>query len=342
VKITLGELSDLLGAELHGDPEFLIEGCATLPHASSNQLSFIYNTKYTPALSNTKAGVVILSKPFLVDCPVNALVVDDPYLSYAKAATILTKKDSLNGSIHSSASISSSAVIAENSVISPNVFIGDNVVIQGGCVIGPGCVIQNDVNIGEFASLVANVTLGSSTVIGKHFIANPGAVIGSDGFGYAPEKDTKAWFKIPQLGKVVIGDNVEVGSNTTIDRGALDDTIIGNGVKIDNQVMIAHNVHIGDHTAIAGCVGIAGSAAIGKHCTLAGGVGIVGHISITDNVHVTGMTMVTHSIKEAGAYSSGTPFQKNSDWLKNAVRFKQLDKLTKKINTLIKSQKGST
>ncbi|PHS71297.1 MAG: UDP-3-O-(3-hydroxymyristoyl)glucosamine N-acyltransferase [Cycloclasticus sp.] len=341
MNITLGELSDLLGAEIHGDSTRVVKGCATLSNANSNQLSFIYNTKYIPALSNTKAGVVILSEPFLVDCPVNALVVNNPYLSYAKAATIITSVEAQNGSIHSSVTIGSNAAIAESCVISPNVCIGDNVTIEEGCVIGPGCVIQNDVFIGRHSNLVANVTLGSSTVIGQHFIANSGAVIGSDGFGYAPETESKAWFKIPQLGKVVIGDNVEVGANTTIDRGALDDTVISNGVKIDNQVMIAHNVCIGEHTAIAGCVGIAGSAIIGSHCTLAGGVGLVGHITIADGVHITGMTMVTHSIKEAGAYSSGTPFQKNSDWLKNAVRFKQLDKLTKKINNLIKSQKES-
>jgi len=174
--------------------------------------------------------------------------------------------------------------------------------------------------------------------IGDNVTIHSGTVIGSDGFGYAPDAN-KAWCKIPQLGCVIIGDDVEIGANTSIDCGALDNTVIGNGVKIDNLVQIAHNVEVGDHTAIAACTGIAGSTKIGKHCTFAGGVGLVGHLSIADHVHITGMTMVTHSIKQAGAYSSGTPFQKNADWLKNAVRFKQLDKLTKKLNNLIKLQK---
>lgn len=341
MKISIKALADKLGGQLTGDPEHVIDGCATLESATADHLSFIYNKKYKSSLKGTKAGVVILSSHFIDDYAGNAIIVENPYLAYAKAATFITEQTGSQGVIHPSACISKQSFVDASCFIGAHVVIGDNVTIGSGGYIGPGSVIQNDVVIGENSKLVANVVIEQGTVIGNNVIINPSAVVGSDGFGYAPDPETKGWYKIPQLGRVVIGNNVEIGASTTIDRGALEDTVIGNGVKIDNQVMIAHNVVIGDHTAIAGCVGIAGSAKVGNHCTLAGGVGLVGHITIADGVHVTGMTMVTHSIKEAGAYSSGTPFQKNGDWLKNAVRFKYLDKLTKKVNSLTNDQKDS-
>jgi UDP-3-O-[3-hydroxymyristoyl] glucosamine N-acyltransferase len=339
VKSTLKQLSKQIGAELIGNPDYIVDGCATLLDAKTNQLSFIYNKNYLPALASTKAGVVILSADYIDNCPTNALVVENPYLAYANAALILTSVPTSKGSIHASAVIGDNCRVADNAIIGANVVVAENVIIGEFCNIGAGSVLAEGVRLGENVELVANITVCKNSIVGDRVTIHPGAVIGSDGFGYAPKPFKEGWQKIPQLGCVVIGDDVEIGSNTSIDCGALENTIIGNGVKIDNQVMIAHNVQIGDHTAIAGCTGIAGSTTIGKHCTLAGGVGLVGHISIADGVHVTGMTMVTHSIKEAGAYSSGTPFQTNSAWLKNAVRFKQLDKLTKKINQLIKSQK---
>lgn len=337
--LTLQELAVAIDADLIGDPNYQISSCATLESARSDQLSFIYNKKYITDLQTTNAGVVILSDAFLAGYDGNALIVKNPYLAYAKAANVIHAAPPRLGSIHASVVIGDNANIAEDCVLAPHVVIGDDVTIGKGCYIGPGCVIANKVVIGNNLKLVANVSLGEETKIGDNVTIHPSTVIGSDGFGYAPYNDKKGWCKIPQLGHVVIGNDVEIGSNTSIDCGALDDTVIGDGVKIDNQVQIAHNVVIGDHTAIAACTGIAGSTKIGKYCTFAGGVGLVGHISITDGVHVTGMTMVTHSINEAGVYSSGTPFQKNTDWLKNAVRFKQLDKLTKKINYLIKLKK---
>lgn len=337
--ISLKELAIAIDADLKGEPTHEVNSCATLECAKPNQLSFIYNKKYNSALNGTKAGVVILSKEFLGEYTGNVLVVENPYLSYAKAASLIYKEAVETGSIHSSVVMGKNASIADSCVLAAHVVIGDNVIIGEASHIGPGCVIANNTVIGKNLHLVANVTLGDSTRIGDNVTIHPSSVIGCDGFGYAPYGHQKGWCKIPQLGHVVIGNDVEIGANTTIDCGALDNTVIGNGVKIDNQVQIAHNVEIGDHTAIAACTGIAGSTKIGKHCTFAGGVGLVGHISIADGVHITGMTMVTHSIKEAGVYSSGTPFQKNSDWLKNAVRFKQLDKLAKKINTLLKLQK---
>lgn len=338
--ISLKELASQINAELKGDPNHKVASCGTLDAAQGDQLSFIYNAKYTSDLEKTNAGVVILSESFLDSCPVNALIVDHPYLSYAKAAAIIHRPATLKSGIHPSAAIGENCDIPDDCSIASHVSIGDNVTLGKGSQIGPGCVIGNDVVVGNNTTLVANVFLGDETQLGNDVTIHPGAVIGSDGFGYAPYGGQKGWCKIPQLGHVVIGNDVEIGSNTSVDCGALENTIIGNGVKIDNQVMIAHNVEIGEHTAIAGCAGIAGSTTIGKHCTLAGGVGLVGHITIADGVHMTGMTMVTHSIKESGVYSSGTAFQKNRDWLRNAVRFKQLDKLTKKINQLLKAQKG--
>jgi UDP-3-O-[3-hydroxymyristoyl] glucosamine N-acyltransferase len=337
--VSLSELASAIDADLKGEPEHHVDSCATLESATSTQLSFIYNKKFIPALRDTRAGVVILSDIFLDEYDGNALVVKDPYLSYAKAANILHPRPKPATGIHPSAVIGKSTKIANDCVIAANVVISDNVTIGKGSYIGPNCLIDADAVLGEELNLIANVSIGKKTHIGDRVTIHPGAVIGSDGFGYAPHGKQKGWYKIPQLGYVEIGNDVDIGANTTIDCGALDNTVIGNGVKIDNQVQVAHNVHIGDHTAIAACTGIAGSTKIGQHCTLAGGVGLVGHITIADGVHITGMTMVTHSITKPGAYSSGTPFQTNAEWLKNAVRFKQLDKLTKKINLLIKTQK---
>ncbi len=339
--ISLNQLARELDAQLVGDPNHQIDACANLDAAKSNQLSFIYNKKYVPALKETQAGVVIVSPAFASDCVGNALVVSNPYLAYAKAAALIYQVEKKPASIHPTAVLGNDCSVSNDCTIAANVVIGDRVTLQEGCSVGPGCFIDDDVVIGKNSRLVSNVTLSKGTILGEDNIIHASAVIGSDGFGYAPQDNKQGWFKIPQLGRVVMGDDVEIGANTCIDCGALGDTVIGNGVKIDNLVQIAHNVQIGDHTAIAACTGIAGSTKIGAHCTLAGGVGLVGHISIADGVHITGMTMVTHSIKEAGAYSSGTPFQSNGDWLKNAVRFKQLDTLSKKINKLIKSQKES-
>jgi len=340
LNIALEKVAALIGAQLKGDPNHLVNGCATLQSANTEQLSFIYNKKYLPALKETKAGVVILSAEFEADCGVNALIVDNPYLAYAKAATLIHSTMQSIGSVHPSAVIGENCDIADDSVIAANVVIGNNVRIGHGAKVGAGSVLGNGINIGMNINIIANVTITDGCRIGDNVTLHPGCVIGSDGFGYAPT-ESRAWCKIPQLGTVVIGNNVDIGANTTVDCGALDNTVIGDGVKIDNLVQIAHNVEIGEHSAIAGCTGIAGSTVIGKHCTFAGGVGLVGHLNIVDNVHVTGMTMVTHSIKKAGAYSSGTPFQSNSDWLKNAVRFKQLDRLTKKLNKLIKVNKDN-
>lgn len=335
MSIKLHDLAKRLGATLIGDGDVNVSSCAPLVTANEDNLSFIYNKKYLGDLKQSKAGVVILPESFVEHCSTNALVVDNAYLSYAKAATLL-HEEVVTAQIHASAVIDPSAKIEKGCSIAPNVVIGKNVEIGKGAIIGPNCVIGDHVKAGENLKLVSNVNVCRETEMGNNVTIHPGAVIGGDGFGYAPKPNKEGWQKIPQIGHVVIGNDVDIGSNTTIDCGALENTIIENGVKIDNQVQIAHNVQIGEHTAIAACTGIAGSTKIGKHCTLAGGVGLVGHITIADHVHLTGMTMVTHSITKPGAYSSGTAFQENKDWLKNAVRFKQLDRMSKQLSQLKK------
>jgi UDP-3-O-[3-hydroxymyristoyl] glucosamine N-acyltransferase len=268
----------------------------------------------------------------LEECPTNALIVADPYVSYAKIALLLNPAPSFDSQIDPTAVIAASASIADAVYIGAHCVIGENVIIDSGSVIGPGCVIEQACCIGRNSRLVANVTLCTGVSIGERCLIHPGVVIGSDGFGVA--NDHGRWIKVPQLGKVRIGNDVEIGANTTIDRGALDDTVIEDGVKLDNLIQVAHNVKIGAHTVIAGCVGIAGSAEIGKHCAIGGGVGVLGHLQIADGVQVTAMSMVTKSIKAPGVYSSGVPLQTNRDWHKNAVRFKQLDELAARVKEL--------
>ena len=327
---TLGELADHIGAHLDGaDTRLPIIGVATLTGATRQQVSFFSNHQYRQQLSHTQAAAVIISPTERSLCPVAVLLMENPYLGYAKAAQFFNPPPLFTASIHPT------AVVSPDATVGKNVFIDAHVVIQAGAVVGDnavieaGCTIQEHVTIGSYTHLKPRVTLYSNTKLGERVIIHSGAVIGSDGFGLANEKGI--WIKIPQLGGVVIGDDVEIGANTTIDKGALEDTIIGTGVKLDNQIQIGHNVIIGDHTAIAGCVGIAGSTRIGKHCMIAGGVGIVGHIEIVDRVHITGGSIVLQSILSPGVYSSGTPLQTNSQWHRNYHRFKQLDTFSKRL-----------
>lgn len=331
---TLSELAKHIGGRVEGDPAFVIEGVATLATATNKDISFLSNTLYKKYLATTAAGAVILTEESVASCPCHALVVRDPYVSYAKIAALLNPPSAMPPQIHETAVIASSAKVADSVYIGPNCVIGENVVVDDGAIIGPGCVIESGVRIAGNCRLVANVTLCHDVTLGRRCLLHPGVVVGADGFGVA--NDRGSWIKVPQLGKVQIGDDVEIGANTTIDRGALDDTVIEDGVKLDNLIQVAHNVRIGAHTVIAGCVGIAGSAELGKHCALGGGVGVLGHLQIADGVQVTAMSMVTKSIKKPGVYSSGIPLQTNQDWHKNAVRFKQLDDLAKRVKALEK------
>lgn len=334
--LTLGEIADQLGLECHGQRSRPIRGLATLASAGPDQLSFLANRRYASRLATTAAGAVLVAPDQVGQCPVDSLVADDPYLAYARASHFFERAPRLPAGVHPSAVVAPSAQLGEGVAVGPLCVVGEQVELAAGVQLGAGCVVGDRCRIGADTRLHARVTLYHEVVIGARCVVHSGAVLGADGFGFAP--DAGHWMKIAQLGRVVVGDDVEIGANTTIDRGALDDTRIGAGVIIDNQVQIAHNVVIGDHTAIAGCVGIAGSARIGRHCTLAGGVGLVGHIEIGDRVHVSGMTMVTKSIAGPGSWSSGTPVQETRQWKRNAVRFAQLDEWARRLSALEKQR----
>jgi UDP-3-O-[3-hydroxymyristoyl] glucosamine N-acyltransferase len=329
---TLGEIADHIKADLHGDPDRPITGINTLQSAKKGELGFLSNRRYSRFLKTTNASAVILSAADLESCPVNALVLDNPYLGYARAAMLLYPAIQPVPGISQSAVIGSAADIKETVFIGHNTVIGDNVVIGSHCHIGAGCVIGDNVSIGENSSLLANVTLIAGVSLGSRVILHPGVVIGSDGFGLARDEDK--WVKIPQIGSVRIGDDVEIGANTTIDCGALDDTVIEDGVKIDNQVQIGHNVHIGAHTAIAGCVGIAGSAKIGRRCMIGGAAAIGGHLEIVDDVIITATGAVANSILKPGTYSSGIPVTDNKRWKRNVVRFQHMDEIVQRLKNI--------
>lgn len=333
--MTLTTLAAQIGAQLEGltrTEDILLVGVATLKQAQKNQVSFYTHRRYREQLATTMAAAVILTDKDKSECKVPMLVMANPYLGYARAATLLNPPPVKQPSIHPTAVIHPTAKLDSTVVIGPQVVIDAEVSLAAQVDIGPGCVIAAGVVMGENSRLVANVTLCSGTRIGQRVTIHPGAVIGADGFGLA--NDAGVWFKIPQLGGVIIEDDVEIGANTTIDKGALENTVIARGAKLDNQIQVGHNVYIGEHTAIAGCVGIAGSTHIGRHCLIAGGVGIVGHIHIVDNVHITGGSIVLQSILEPGVYSSGTPLEASRGWRRNYHRFKQLDEMARRLQAL--------
>lgn len=329
----LGELARRLDAELIGDPDCLIGSLASLESAREGQLSFIAQTAYQRFLASTEASAVILAPELASAYQGNKLVTADPYQAYARASALFVPPDCVDQpGIHPTAVIGPDCDLAENVILGPYVVLGRGVVLGEGVVLGPGVVVGDHCVLGAGCRLMARVVLYRGVVMGTQCLIHSGAVLGADGFGFAPGE--QGWIKIHQLGGVVLGDNVEIGAGTTVDRGALGDTCIASGVKIDNQVQVAHNVSIGKNTAIAGQAGIAGSAQIGDNCTLGGGVGVVGHLRIGDNVHITGMSMVSRSIESPGTYSSGTPLTRTAEWRKNAVRFRQLDKMAARLKKL--------
>ena len=336
---TLGELAEHINAELHGNADCLIERVATLANAGQGDISFLANSNYRKYLKKTSASAVIISKSDLKNCPVHALVLENPYLGYARVARLLYPGETEDKGVAESAVIHETAKIDSSACIKNHVVIGSNSTIGKYTVVEAGVVIGKNVQLGSDCHIFANVVLCDSVVIGDHVIVHPGAVIGSDGFGIANDRGT--WVKIPQVGRVIIGNHVEIGANTTIDRGAIEDTVIENGVKLDNQVQVGHNVHIGENTAIAGCVGIAGSTHIGKRCMVGGAVGISGHITICDDVIITGMSTVAQSVTTPGLHSSGIPLSENLKWRKNVVRFQHLDELYKRVVDLEKKTQGS-
>lgn len=338
---TLSEITAYVGGELFGDPEYLISSLGSIDRAKEDQLSFLSNPKFAKKLPTSEAGAVLLRDACDAEKVRNAILVRNPYLAFAKVTRLFVpSQKGWSSSIHPTAVIHETATLGENVSVGPNVAIGAYSKIGDDCYIGAGCIVGEGVRIAVGCRLLGNVSIYDRVEVGAHCILHSGAVIGADGFGFAP--DNGQWVKIHQLGSVTIGDNVEIGANTTIDCGAIENTVIGNGVKIDNLVQIAHNVVIGDNSAIAGCVGIAGSSVIGQNCTLAGGVGLAGHITLVDNVHVTAMSLVTRSIESPGSYSSGTALDSTPNWRKSAVRLRrienmaaQISKLEKQVNTLL-------
>ena len=334
----LQEIADALGASLRGDPDIMVSGLATLQAAGPDQISFLANPAYGKYLQDTRAGAVILSPVAADDCPTNVLLLDNPYMGYARLSHWFDPAPVASAGVHPTAVVDESASIDNTASVGPHAVIEAGVYLGAHVVIGAGTVIGARSRIGDHTIIRPRVTLAHDIVVGQRCHILSGAVIGSDGFGFANERGQ--WHRIAQLGGVVLGDDVEVGANTTIDRGALDSTVIGNGVKLHNLIQIAHNVHIGDHSAMAAMVGIAGSTRIGKHCVFGGASGVAGHLEIGDQVHLTGMTLVTGDIREPGVYSSGTSADTNRNWRKNAVRFRQLDSLARRIKELEKKSEG--
>lgn len=330
----LASLAEALGAELIGDPETEIQGLATLASAHAHSVSFFVNAKYADSLRSTNAAAVIVKRDQVDNNPAASLIVDDPYFAFAQASALFDRSPVVVRGIHPQAMVDESAVVDPTAAIAPGAVVEADVEIAAGASVGPGCVVMRGARLGKDSRLVANVTIYHDVRIGERTTIHGNCVIGGDGFGYAPKGGR--WHKIYQLGSVQIGNDVEIGAGTTIDRGALDDTIIGDGVIIDNLVMIAHNVEIGDYTAMAGGVGVAGSTKIGKNCTLGGRANIIGHIDVPDGTHITACAFIHKKITEAGSYSSGAPMETTASWRKNAARMTQLDKMARRITELEK------
>ncbi|MBB5874724.1 UDP-3-O-(3-hydroxymyristoyl)glucosamine N-acyltransferase [Xanthomonas sp. 3498] len=333
---TADEIAERFGLQVHGDGSVAVHGVATLAQAGPGQLSFLANPRYRAQLADSTAAIVVLRADDAEAAPGTALIARDPYVAFAKIAALFDVAPARPPGVHPSASIDPSAQVAPTAHIGAFVSIGARSVVGDGCVIGPGCVIGEDCQVGAGSELIARVTLVTRVRLGQRVRVHPGAVLGADGFGLA--MDTGRWIKVPQLGGVSIGDDCEIGANTCVDRGALEDTTLEEDVRLDNLVQVAHNVHIGAHSAIAGCTGIAGSAKIGRYVMLGGAVGVVGHLEICDKVVVTGKSVVRNSIHEPGEYSSGTPLTDNRTWRKNAARFKQLDALARRILSVSKEK----
>jgi UDP-3-O-[3-hydroxymyristoyl] glucosamine N-acyltransferase len=341
VSISLAELATQIGAKIEGtdNGDLLLKGITSLKQADNQQVSFFSNILYREQLTKTHAAAVILANKNRRFCKVPMLVMENPYLGYARAASFFHPQPQPVPSIHPTAYVSPQACLDSTVSIGPQAVIEAGVTLGRQVQIGAGCIVGCGVEIGAESQLRANATLCPGTHLGQRVIIHSGAVLGADGFGIA--NDDGQWVKVPQLGGIRIADDVEIGANTTIDKGALEDTVIGPGVKLDNQIQIAHNVHIGDHTAIAGCVGIAGSTRIGRYCMIGGGVGISGHLELVDYVHITGGSIVLQSISKPGVYSSGTPLQPNQRWHRNYQRFKHLDEMARRLQVLEQTNKGS-
>ena len=329
---TLGELAVRFGLELAGDPAMQVNGIATLAGAGPGTVTFLANPRYRRLLSGTRASAVVLDAATAADCPVAALVAANPYAAFARIAQLLHPQPTVAAGIHPS------AVVDSGASVSPDAAVGAQAVVEAGAVIGPralvgpGSVVMAGARIGADTRLVVRVTVYPGVQIGARCVLHAGAVIGADGFGFAPDRD--GYVKMPQRGGVRIGDDVEIGANTAVDRGAIEDTVIDDGVKLDNLVQVGHNVHIGAHTVMAADVCIAGSAVIGRNCMIGGAVGIAGHLEIGDGVVITGHSVVTHSLQGPGMFSSTIPVRPSPEWRKTVARLHRLEAMQRRLAAL--------
>jgi UDP-3-O-[3-hydroxymyristoyl] glucosamine N-acyltransferase len=334
VAYTLTEIVSRFGGRIEGNVDTPVNQVATLESATIGQIAFLTNSKYRKQLESTHAAAVIVAEADSDATKLPRIVCNNPYSYFAKLSAFFNPFPALKAGIHASAVIGIDAKVSPDAEIGEFVSIGEGATIGSGSVIMTGSSIGANAVIGDNTRLYPHVVVYHDCIVGNNVIIHSGAVIGADGFGFAPEAD--AWLKIPQIGRAIIGNDVEIGANTTIDRGALDNTVIEDGVKLDNQIQIAHNVHIGAHTVISGCVGIAGSATIGRYCRIGGSAGILGHLSIADGVEISPFTLIGKSIREKGIYSGIFPFSEKDGWLKNAAHLRHLDEMVSRIKRLEK------
>lgn len=335
---TLQSLAEKLGVEWRGQADLVLDRFEPLGTASAGSIAFLSNPQYRKQLAQTGASAVILHPSFAAECPSAVLLSDNPYLTYARASQLFDFSPRPQPGVHPTAFVDPTVQLGASVSVGANAVVEAGCVLEEGVIIGPGTVVGANCHIGEGTRLYANVTLYHEVTIGARCAVHSGVILGADGFGFANEQGR--WVKIAQLGGVVIGNDVDIGANTTIDRGAIGNTTIGNGVILDNGNTIAHNVEIGDYTAMAGCSGIAGSTKVGRYCTIAGGVGIAGHLVVGDRVHLTMCSVVSSSLPEAGSYSSGTALSDTKEWRKNAARFRQLDSMARRLAALEKQLAG--
>ena len=333
--IRLGELAVQFNLDLHGDPDATVDRVGTLASAGEDAVTFLANPQYRKQLQMTKAGVVVVEAADVDDCPTACLVSTNPYASYARIAQLLHPPAALNAGVHPTATLGNGVAIDPAAEIGAQCVVGNNVQIGPGVLLGPGCIIGDGVRIGAQSRLVAQVTVLQNVVIGERSILHAGVVVGADGFGFAA--DSGIWQKVPQLGSVVIGDDVDIGAHTTIDRGAIDDTVIENGVKLDNHIMIGHNVRIGEHTIMAAKVGVSGSTRIGKRCMVAAEAAFVGHIDIADDCVISARAVMNHSVTEPGVFAGLLVADEVGKWRKNAARFRSLDRFVRKLKAMEKT-----
>jgi UDP-3-O-[3-hydroxymyristoyl] glucosamine N-acyltransferase len=332
MSLSLGELAVRFGCELRGDPATSIERVATLANADGGAIAFLANPRYRAQLADTRAAAVVASAADTPGCRAALLLCENPYATYARIAALLHPPPPLSPGVHPTAIVAAGAQVDPSAEVGPYATVGERATIGARAFVGPHCHLDAGVSLAADVRLTARVTLGADVRIGARSVLQPGAVIGADGFGFAPEKGT--WLKVPQLGSVRVGADVEVGANTTIDRGAIEDTVIEDGVKLDNLVMIAHNVRIGAHTAIAACTGVSGSTSIGKRCMIGGMAGFAGHLTIADDVVITARSSVSHSITTPGVYSSTLPTEEAHAWRRLVARFKRSGVLEERLRRL--------